>query len=87
MGHAFISYNKEQLSSANRLKDLLNANGIRTWMAPDDIRPGQKYPVAINMAIRNCSCLVLLLTNDSMNSEHVERELDIALSRLSITSA
>ncbi len=43
MGYAFISYSHVQASSAGAIKEILNKNGIRTWMAPGDIsanRPG-----------------------------------------------
>ena len=79
MGYAFISYSHVQESSASALKDILNANGIRTWMAPEDIPAGSSYASEIIRAIRECSCFILLLTRDSMNSQMVERELERAV--------
>ena len=48
-------------------------------MAPEDIPAGSSYASEIIRAIRECSCFILLLTRDSMNSQMVERELERAV--------
>lgn len=79
MGHAFISYSTKNQESANTIHDLFIKNGIATWMAPGDIPAGSNYAQVINKAIKECSCLVLILTNDSQNSVWVPKEVERAV--------
>ncbi len=79
MGYAFISYSTKNKGSADGIKSLFNKNGIETWMAPNDIPAGSKYAEVISKAVKNCSCLVLLLTNNSQNSPWVAKEVERAI--------
>ena len=78
MGYAFISYSTKNQSSADAMRELFNKNNIETWMAPYDIPAGSKYAAVITKAIRECSCFVLLLSNDSQSSEAVDSEVELA---------
>lgn len=80
MGYAFISYSTKNQSDADLLRNILNKKGIQTWMAPGDIPPGSKYARVINNAIKECSCLILLLTNAAQNSVWVSKEVERAVS-------
>ncbi|MBR4050472.1 MAG: toll/interleukin-1 receptor domain-containing protein [Clostridia bacterium] len=79
MGYAFISYSTKNKDSADGIKSLFNKNGIETWMAPNDIPAGSKYAEVISKALKNCSCLVLLLTNNSQNSLWVAKKVERAI--------
>ena len=79
MGYVFISYSKENKLQADSMKDLLNRNGIATWMAPYDILPGSSHNDVIPNAIRNSTCVILMLSNAAQNSPHVSRETDRAI--------
>ncbi|MCM1363507.1 MAG: leucine-rich repeat protein [Faecalibacterium sp.] len=78
MGYAFISYSTKNQASADAIRNLFIKNKIDTWMAPYDIPAGNKYAAVITKAIRECSCFVLLLTNDSQESEAVDSEVELA---------
>lgn len=78
MGYAFISYSTKNQSSADAMRKLFNKHNIDTWMAPYDIPAGSKYAAVITQAIRDCSCFVLLLSNDSQASEAVDSEVELA---------
>mgnify|MGYP004477570763 CR=1 FL=1 len=78
MGYAFISYSTKNQSSADAMRTLFNKHNIDTWMAPYDIPAGRKYAAVITKAIRDCSCFVLLLSNDSQESEAVDSEVELA---------
>lgn len=80
MGYAFISYSSKNQCSADALKNLFNNNGIDTWMAPGDIPAGSSYMKEINLALKNCSCLVLLLSEAAQNSQWVLKEVERAIS-------
>lgn len=77
--YTFISYSSENQQSADTVRMLLMKNNIKCWMAPYDIPAGSKYAYTINNAIEYCSCFVLLLTEDSQNSEFVEKEVERAV--------
>lgn len=78
MGYAFISYSSKNQSSADAMRELFKKNKIDTWMAPYDIPAGSKYAAVITRAIRDCSCFVLLLSNDSQASDAVDSEVELA---------
>lgn len=79
MGYAFISYSTKNQSYANAIKECLERERIRTWMAPGDIPPGSRYAEIITKALKDCSCLVLILSNDSQKSRWVGNEVERAL--------
>lgn len=60
------------------MRELFNKHNIDTWMAPYDIPAGSKYAAVITKAIRDCSCFVLLLSNESQASEAVDSEVELA---------
>ena len=80
MGYAFISYSSKNQASADAMRNLLNAKGIETWMAPGDIPPGSEYAEVLFDALAGCSCLVLMLTNNAQESPWVKKEIGIAIS-------
>lgn len=77
-GYVFISYSSKKQSSADAMRNLLNKNNIKTWMAPYDIPAGSIYTEVINKAIKNCSCFVLLLTEAAQKSNWVPKEVERA---------
>ncbi len=79
MCYVFISYSSKNQAAADAMKKLLDKNGIASWMAPGDIPPASTYAKEINSAIRNCACMVLMLTNDAQNSIWVAKEVERAV--------
>ncbi len=79
MGYAFISYSTKNQVSADAMYMLLKKNEISAWMAPGDIPAGYKYADVINKAIKDCSCVVLLLSNASLKSIWVPKEVERAV--------
>ena len=79
MGYAFISYSSKNQLVADALRNLLNSKGIDTWMAPGDIPVGSSYMKEINHALKNCACLVLLLSNAAQESQWVIKEVERAV--------
>lgn len=78
MGYAFISYSTKNQSFADTMRALFHKHGIKTWMAPYDIPTGSKYAAVITKAIRDCSCFVLMLSNDAQMSDAVDSEVELA---------
>lgn len=78
MGYAFISYSSKDTDKASAVKKLLNKNNVKCWMAPDDITPGSTYAAEIYDAINNCSCFILILTENAQKSNSVIKEIELA---------
>lgn len=76
---AFISHHSSQEQTARHLKTILERNGIAGWMAPDDIEPGILFDKAIVEGVRRCDVIVLLFCAKSDQSDHVRRELTLAV--------
>ena len=71
----FISYSTKDQDFADRLYADLQARGIRCWFAPHDIQGGRKVHEQIDEAIRLHDKLLLVLSDDSMNSNWVKTEI------------
>lgn len=78
--YVFISYSSKNSAEAEAVRDLLNRNGLQNWMAPHDIPAGAKYAHIIDEAIENCACVLLLLTKEAQDSDHIDREMERAVS-------
>ena len=81
----FISYKTEEQGEARKVKDFLESNGIKCWMAPESISGGMSYAGEITRAIRSCKFFVLILSQKSQQSPQVLRELAIANEDKNIT--
>ncbi|MCP4421092.1 MAG: toll/interleukin-1 receptor domain-containing protein, partial [Chloroflexi bacterium] len=75
----FISHASQDAEFAQRLAADLQANGWQTWMASDDIRPGEKWVEAINRGLTESGVFVLLLTPDAVASRWVQSEMNVAI--------
>lgn len=77
--YVFISYSSKDRIIASKLRDLLEANGVKSWIAPDSIPVGADYTEVIVDAIEGSSGVVLLLSENSQTSKWIPKELDIAI--------
>jgi uncharacterized protein YjbI with pentapeptide repeats len=71
----FISYSTKDQEFAERLHADLQSQGVRCWFAPEDIKGGRKLHEQIPEAIRLYDKLLLVLSENSMNSEWVKTEI------------
>ncbi len=78
---AFISYSSKDKNVADNLCSKLENNGIKVWYAPRDIHTND-YATAIVDAISRCSHFVVILSKNSLQSQHVLNEIDLAFSQL-----
>lgn len=74
----FISHAARDASLAATVVEALEHRGARCWIAPRDIDGGAVYAEAIMAAIARARACVVLLTDASVNSAHVLREIDRA---------
>jgi hypothetical protein len=77
----FISYSSKDETLARRLHADLQANGVRCWFAPHDLKIGDKFRERIDEAIHVQERLLLLLSEHSIASAWVENEVEAALEK------
>ena len=80
MGHdVFISHAAKDKAIADAVCATLEAEKIRCWIAPRDIRSGEHWAEAINNAIKKTRVMVLIFSASSNQSKQVARELTLAV--------
>ena len=77
----FISYSSKDEALAKRLHADLQDKGVRCWFAPEDLKIGDKWRVRIDEAIRTYEKLLLLLSEYSVASTWVEKEVETAFDK------
>ena len=76
----FISYSTLDKPISDAICAALEGHGIRCWVAPRDITPGQDWSDAIIDAIADCRVCLLILSTASNQSDQVKREVQNAVS-------
>ena len=74
----FISHSTSDAAVARATCEALEAAGIRCWIAPRDISPGQTWSGAIVEGIDACRVFVLVLSTRANESQEVLREVELA---------
>jgi TIR domain/Pentapeptide repeats (8 copies) len=77
----FISYSSKDEAFAKRLHADLQNNGVRCWFAPEDMKIGDKFRQRIDEAIHVNERLLLILSENSVSSEWVEKEVETAFEK------
>lgn len=75
---AFISHSSLDASTAQELCSRLESKGVKCWIAPRDVTPGNPYADEIVRGIEGCTSLILLSTPNSIASDNVMNELEQA---------
>ena len=76
----FISYSHHDKPQADAVCAALEAKGIRCWIAPRDVIPGQEWGGAIIEAIRSARVMVLVFSSHANASPQIRREVERAVS-------
>jgi len=77
----FVSYSSQDQVIADKLITSFNEHGIKTWIATENINAGS-YAKQIVSGIRNSSVFVVIISKNSIESQHVLNEIDQAFKRL-----
>jgi TIR domain len=81
MAHeAFVSYSHHDKPQADAVCATLESKGIRCWIAPRDVIPGQEWGAAIVDAIRSSRVMVLVFSSHANSSPQIRREVQLAVS-------
>jgi DNA-binding beta-propeller fold protein YncE len=82
MAHdVFISYSSEDKTVADAVCATLESRKIRCWIAPRDVTPGQAFAASLINAVKSSRVMVLVLSEDSNQSQYVLRELNEAVDK------
>jgi hypothetical protein len=77
----FISYSSKDQEFVDRLYADLQQKNVRCWFAPEDLKIGDKFRTKIDEAIRLHDKLLLVLTESSVKSAWVEKEVETAFEK------
>lgn len=74
----FISYSAKDKEVADTICRIVEAAGVRCWIAPRDVQPGREWRPSIIEAIEHCHVMVLVFSDDANRSSQVSREVEVA---------
>lgn len=77
----FISYSSKDQDFVERLYADLQSNNVRCWYAPEDMKIGDKIRQRIDESIRMYDKLLLVLSQHSVMSHWVEKEVETAFEK------
>jgi hypothetical protein len=77
--YVFISYNRADKDFAGLLMLQLEKAGIDTWMDNVGLRGGQDWSAEIDLAIKEASALIVIMSPDAKSSEYVTYEWAFAI--------
>jgi len=75
----FVSYSHVDKTTADAACAMLEREGIRCWIAPRDIIPGDEWGGAIVKAIDRCRVMVLIFSANANSSKQIRREVERAV--------
>src|SRR5271157_1866239 len=77
---AFLCYSNQDKCIADAMCHYLEQRGLRCWIAPRDVRPGEDYAAEIIEAITDSRALVIIFSANANASKHVKNEVERAVS-------
>lgn len=77
----FVSHSSQDHAFATRIHTDLQAQGVRCWFAPEDLKIGDRFRDRIDESIRLHEKLLLVLSRHSIASPWVRREVEAAFER------
>lgn len=79
-GRVFISYSSRDAALAIKAVEYLEERGYPCWIAPRNITSGHDYTDMINDAISECRAVLIIVSEHSVQSQWVKKELTTAVS-------
>src|ERR1700691_2060527 len=80
MAHdVFISHSVKDKVTADAVCAVLEAEGVRCWIAPRDVLPSMEWSTAIVDAIEESRIIVLVFTANATASPQIRREVECAV--------
>ena len=78
MSDIFISYKREEQATARKLASALENEGWTVWWDPK-LRAGENFDDAIEKALNEAKCVIVMWSSLSVNSEYIKAEATEAL--------
>lgn len=75
----FLSHSSENGDVASSISETIRNHGVPVWFSPTNVLPSQHWHDEIGKALKRCDWFMILLSNASVGSEWVQRELLYAL--------
>ena len=79
MSDIFISYSQADRECAHEMVAMLEAQGLKCWIAPRDISPSADWAAEIIDAISAARIMLLVFSSSSNQSPQVRREIERAV--------
>lgn len=80
MTKVFISYSHEDQHFARKVADKLIQDGYDVWLDQKEILVGDSVAQKIMSGIKECDYFMVVISENSVNSKWVQKELEVALS-------
>lgn len=80
MSDIFVSYKREEQSTARKLAEALENEGWTVWWDPK-LRAGERFDDVIEVALEESKCVVVMWSKLSVKSKYVRDEATYALNR------
>jgi hypothetical protein len=77
----FLSHSSADKEKVREISELLKINGIKTWIDEAEIKPGEMLLQKISNGIKEMDYLAVFLSQNSVKSNWVMKELSIAMSK------
>jgi hypothetical protein len=77
----FISYSPRDKPVADAVCAALEREGVRCWIAPRDVLPGEPWVRAVVEAIQESRAMVLVYSTNANESQQILREVGLAFDR------
>jgi hypothetical protein len=75
----YISHSTKDREAAGEICAALEADGIRCWIAPRDIKPGEEWPLAICKAITSSEAMIIIFSKNANTSKDVANDIILAM--------
>lgn len=75
----FVSHSHADSELAARVSKALRNEGLEVWDSDLDLLPGDNWAAEVARALEESDAMVVLMTEDALNSPWVRREMEYAL--------
>ena len=81
VSNIFCSYSRRDSDFTKRIVDFISSRGYSVWMDQSGIDGASIWTESIVQAIDESSAVILLVSNNSVNSPHVLKEISLAMEK------
>ena len=81
VSNIFCSYSRRDSDFTKRIVDFISSRGYSVWMDQSGIDGASIWTESIVEAIDESSAVILFVSNNSVNSPHVLKEISLAMEK------